>query len=167
MTIQQSQKVSRRSKIFSWKLVDTCSSSRASPRCGIRYGRSRLCSTRVFPPITLWSPKRRTGSSTTKFSKLATGKLRTPNWNLGMQSRNGGWGAFDTDNTLDVWNQMPFGDMKAMIDPPTADLTGRLLEMMGTFGYDRDFRRARRALDFLREVQERDGSWWGRWGVNY
>lgn len=89
------------------------------------------------------------------------------NWTLGMQSRNGGWGAFDTDNTLDVWNQMPFGDMKAMIDPPTADLAGRLLEMMGTFGYDREFRRAHRALEFLRKVQEADGSWWGRWGVNY
>jgi squalene-hopene/tetraprenyl-beta-curcumene cyclase len=84
-----------------------------------------------------------------------------------MQSRNGGWGAFDTDNTLDLWNQMPFGDMKAMIDPPTADLAGRLLEMMGTFGYDREFRRARKAVQFLREVQEPDGSWWGRWGVNY
>jgi len=89
------------------------------------------------------------------------------NWTLGMQSRNGGWGAFDTDNTLDVWNQMPFGDMKAMTDPPTADLAGRLLEMMGTFGYDREFRRAHRALEFLRTVQEADGSWWGRWGVNY
>jgi squalene-hopene/tetraprenyl-beta-curcumene cyclase len=89
------------------------------------------------------------------------------NWTLGMQSRNGGWGAFDTDNTLDLWNHMPFGDMKAMIDPPTADLAGRLLEMMGTFGYDKDFGRARRALQFLREDQESDGSWWGRWGVNY
>lgn len=89
------------------------------------------------------------------------------NWTLGMQSRNGSWGAFDTDNTLDLWNQMPFGDMKAMIDPPTADLAGRLLEMMGTFGYDTEFGRARRALHFLQENQEADGSWWGRWGVNY
>ena len=89
------------------------------------------------------------------------------NWTLGMQSRNGGWGAFDTDNSLDLWNQMPFGDMKAMIDPPTADLAGRLLEMLGTFGYGTDFGRARRALHFLREEQEADGSWWGRWGVNY
>ncbi|HXG18345.1 MAG TPA: squalene--hopene cyclase [Methylomirabilota bacterium] len=89
------------------------------------------------------------------------------NWTLGMQSRNGGWGAFDTDNTLDLWNQMPFGDMKAMIDPPTADLTGRLLEMMGAYGYDVEFGRARRALHFLRHTQEADGSWWGRWGVNY
>ena len=89
------------------------------------------------------------------------------NWTLGMQSRNGGWGAFDTDNTLDVWNKIPFGDMKAMIDPPTADLTGRLLELMGTFGFDRDCRRAKSALKFVRETQEADGSWWGRWGVNY
>lgn len=89
------------------------------------------------------------------------------NWVLGMQSRNGGWGAFDTDNTLDLWNQMPFGDMKAMTDPPTADLTGRLLEMMGVFGYDLEFRRAQKALKFIQTSQEQDGSWWGRWGVNY
>lgn len=89
------------------------------------------------------------------------------NWTLGMQSRNGGWGAFDTDNSLYLWNQMPFGDMKAMIDPPTADLAGRLLEMLGAFGYGTEFGRARRALHFLREEQEADGSWWGRWGVNY
>jgi squalene-hopene/tetraprenyl-beta-curcumene cyclase len=93
--------------------------------------------------------------------------VRGLHWTLGMQSRNGGWGAFDTDNTLDLWNQMPFGDMKAMIDPPTADLAGRLLEMMGTFGYDAEFGRARRALQFLQKNQETDGSWWGRWGVNY
>ena len=92
---------------------------------------------------------------------------RGVNWVLGMQSRNGGWGAFDTDNTLDLWNQMPFGDMKAMIDPPTADLAGRLLEMMGTFEYGIDFGPARRALHFLQQAQEADGSWWGRWGVNY
>jgi squalene-hopene/tetraprenyl-beta-curcumene cyclase len=92
---------------------------------------------------------------------------RGVHWTLGMQSRNGGWAAFDTDNALDLWNQMPFGDMKAMIDPPTADLTGRLLEMMGTFGYGREFGRARRGIKFLKDVQESDGSWWGRWGVNY
>jgi len=62
---------------------------------------------------------------------------------------------------------MPFGDMKAMIDPPTADVTGRLLEMMGTFGYDQEFRRVHKALEFVQNVQETDGSWWGRWGVNY
>ncbi|MCS6927018.1 MAG: squalene--hopene cyclase [Candidatus Binatia bacterium] len=88
-------------------------------------------------------------------------------WVLGMQSKNGGWGAFDTDNTLDLWNQIPFGDMKAMTDPPTADLTGRLLELMGTFGYDGEMRPAKQALAFIRSTQEPDGPWWGRWGVNY
>ena len=94
------------------------------------------------------------------------GIARGLNWILGMQSRNGGWGAFDTDNTLDLWNQMPFGDMKAMIDPPTADVTGRLLEMMGTFGYDRGFRRVHKALEFVQNVQETDGSWWGGFGLH-
>jgi squalene-hopene/tetraprenyl-beta-curcumene cyclase len=57
--------------------------------------------------------------------------------------------------------------MEAMIDPPTEDLTGRLLELMGKSGYGPDFGRARRALDFVRRTQRADGSWWGRWGVNF
>jgi len=114
--------------------------------------------------VILYTLKRVTGlDERKKDCALARGL----NWTLGMQSRNGGWGAFDTDNILDLWNQMPFGDMKAMIDPPTADLAGRLLEMMGTFGYEKDFGRAQRAIKFLHEEQESDGSWWGRWGVNY
>ena len=67
------------------------------------------------------------------------------NWTLGMQSRNGGYAAFDTDNTNAVWNEIPFADMKAMIDPPTEDITGRVLELMGAVGYGADFGRARRA----------------------
>jgi len=89
------------------------------------------------------------------------------NWTLGMQSRCGGWGAFDTDNERQIFNRIPFADMEAMLDEPTADLTGRHLELMGDFGYDRDMRAARHALAYLRRVQEPDGSWWGRWGVNY
>ena len=89
------------------------------------------------------------------------------NWTLGMQSRNGGWGAFDTDNLRELFNKIPFADMEAMLDQPTADLTGRHLELMGDFGYDRDMRRAKRGLAFLKKVQEPNGSWWGRWGVNY
>ncbi len=114
--------------------------------------------------VILYTLKRVTGLDEQKKDRALARGL---NWTLGMQSRNGGWGAFDTDNTLDLWNQMPFGDMKAMIDPPTADLAGRLLEMMGTFGYEKDFGRAQRAIKFLHEEQESDGSWWGRWGVNY
>jgi squalene-hopene/tetraprenyl-beta-curcumene cyclase len=89
------------------------------------------------------------------------------NWTLGMQSRNGGWGAFDTDNDAQFLNQIPFADMEAMIDPPTEDLTGRLLEMMGTYGFDLRFQRARRAHDFILRTQRPDGSWWGRWGCNF
>jgi squalene-hopene/tetraprenyl-beta-curcumene cyclase len=89
------------------------------------------------------------------------------NWTLGMQSRNGGWGAFDTDNLRELFNKIPFADMEAMLDQPTADLTGRHLELMGDFGYDLEMRPAKRGLAFLRKIQEPNGSWWGRWGVNY
>ena len=89
------------------------------------------------------------------------------NWTLGMQSRNGGWGAFDTENTSDFLNRVPFADMEAMIDPPTEDLTGRLLALLAASGYGADHGRARRAIEFLRRTQRADGSWWGRWGVNF
>lgn len=93
-------------------------------------------------------------------------------WVMSMQCREGGWAAFDIDNTQDLWNQMPYGDLKAMIDPPTADLTGRVLEMLGhwqqKFGEKRyTDAQAERALKFLLRLQEADGCWWGRWGVNY
>jgi squalene-hopene/tetraprenyl-beta-curcumene cyclase len=84
-----------------------------------------------------------------------------------MQSRCGGWGAFDTDNTRQLFNRIPFADMEAMLDEPTADLTGRHLELMGEYGYDLEMRPARRALAFVRRTQEVGGSWWGRWGVNH
>jgi len=89
------------------------------------------------------------------------------NWTLGMQSRNGGWGAFDTDNTAEFLNRIPFADMEAMIDPPTEDLTGRLMELMGNLGFDLGYGRARRAHAFLLRTQRADGSWWGRWGSNF
>ncbi len=93
-------------------------------------------------------------------------------WVMSMQCRKGGWAAFDIDNTQDLWNRMPYGDLKAMIDPPTADLTGRVLEMLGHWQSrlnekHYDDRDVKRAVDFLLSLQEPDGSWWGRWGVNY
>ncbi|OGU00691.1 MAG: squalene--hopene cyclase, partial [Geobacteraceae bacterium GWC2_48_7] len=88
-------------------------------------------------------------------------------WCLGMQSENGGWGAFDKDNTKHMLNKIPFADLEALIDPPTADLTGRMLELMGNFGYDTTYPPAERALEFLKIEQEPEGPWWGRWGVNY
>ena len=88
-------------------------------------------------------------------------------WCLGMQSENGGWGAFDKDNTKHFLNKIPFADLEALIDPPTADLTGRMLELMGSFRYPQSHPAAVRALDFIKKEQEPEGPWWGRWGVNY
>ncbi len=102
-----------------------------------------------------------------------TGATETPafkeglEWTLGMQCRDGGYGAFDAENTLDLWNKIPFADMEAMIDPPTEDLTGRLCELMGMLHLQPDEPRVRSAREFLRRAQRSDGSWWGRWGVNY
>lgn len=88
-------------------------------------------------------------------------------WCLGMQSDNGGWGAFDKDNTKHLLNKIPFADLEALIDPPTADLTGRMLELLGTFNYAKTTTPVARALAFLKAEQEPEGPWWGRWGVNY
>jgi squalene-hopene/tetraprenyl-beta-curcumene cyclase len=88
-------------------------------------------------------------------------------WCLGMQSRNGGFAAFDVDNTKEWLNSIPFADLKALIDPPTEDVTGRVLEMLGTYGHGLTHPAARRALAFIKATQHPDGPWWGRWGVNY
>lgn len=88
-------------------------------------------------------------------------------WILGMQGSDGGWGAFDVDNDMRVLNQLLFGDLEAMIDPSTPDLTGRVLEVLGTFGFGSANEVVRRAVDFIKANQEPSGSWWGRWGVNH
>jgi len=89
------------------------------------------------------------------------------NWCLGMQSKNGGFASFDKDNTKEWLNAIPFGDLKALVDPPTEDITARILEMMGAFGHGLDHPAAARALAYLKQTQHPDGPWWGRWGVNY
>ena len=88
-------------------------------------------------------------------------------WVFGMQGKDGGWGAFDVDNNMRILNQLPFGDLEAMIDPSTSDLTGRVLELLGSIGYKLSDDIVKRAMKFIRTDQEEDGSWWGRWGVNY
>ncbi len=93
--------------------------------------------------------------------------LRGMKWALAMQSTNGGWGAYDRDNDQLIFNKIPFADHQSLLDPPTADLTGRCLEMLGALGYDRSHPAVAPALEFLRREQEADGSWYGRWGVNY
>ena len=89
------------------------------------------------------------------------------NWVIGMQSKDGGFAAFDVDNDSHWLSHAPFADVEAVTDPTCPDLTGRVLEMMGALGYRPDHPVAARAIDWLKREQEDNGSWWGRWGVNY
>ncbi|WP_234327221.1 squalene--hopene cyclase [Streptomyces sp. NRRL WC-3742] len=87
-------------------------------------------------------------------------------WNLGMQSKNGAWGAFDVDNTSKLPNRLPFCDFGEVVDPPSADVTAHVVEMLAETGLAAD-RRTRRGIEWLLRNQEADGSWFGRWGTNY
>ncbi|MFC9271262.1 squalene--hopene cyclase [Streptomyces zhihengii] len=87
-------------------------------------------------------------------------------WNLGMQSRNGAWGAFDADNTGTLPNKLPFCDFGEVIDPPSADVTAHVVEMLAYEGMA-DHPRTRRGIQWLLSEQEPSGAWFGRWGVNY
>ncbi len=87
-------------------------------------------------------------------------------WTVGLQSRNGGFGAFDADNTHHYLNNIPFADHGALLDPPTSDVTARCVSMMAQLG-ETDSDRMRAALKYLDDEQMPDGSWFGRWGVNY
>ena len=89
------------------------------------------------------------------------------NWTIGMQNTDGGWGAFDIDNHYEYLNNIPFADHGALVDPSTADLTGRCIEMLAMLGYDKTFPPIARAIEFLQQDQEPCGAWFGRWGVNY
>jgi squalene-hopene/tetraprenyl-beta-curcumene cyclase len=88
-------------------------------------------------------------------------------WLLSMQNRDGGWAAFDRDNNKEFLCNIPFADHNAMLDPSTADVTARVLECLGRFGWSSNHPAIRRALQFLVKDQCEDGSWFGRWGVNY
>src|SRR5215469_8056236 len=92
---------------------------------------------------------------------------RAEEWLIGMQSRNGGWGSFDADNTHNYLNHIPFADHGALLDPPTADVSARCLGLLAQLGYSRDHPVVATATKFLRDEQEPDGSWFGRWGTNY
>jgi len=92
---------------------------------------------------------------------------RAVRWVSGMQSSDGGWGAFDVDNDYLYLNDIPFADHGALLDPSTADLTGRCIEMLGMLGFGTDYPPIARGIAYLKREQERFGGWFGRWGVNY
>jgi squalene-hopene/tetraprenyl-beta-curcumene cyclase len=88
-------------------------------------------------------------------------------WLLSMQNKDGGWGAFDRDNDRQLLCNIPFADHNAMIDPSTADVTARVIECLGRFGWPAEHPAIQRGVKFLLKDQCEDGSWFGRWGVNY
>jgi squalene-hopene/tetraprenyl-beta-curcumene cyclase len=88
-------------------------------------------------------------------------------WVMPMQSSDGGWASYDKDNNKLFLNEIPFADHKVLLDPSTADLTGRMLEMLGHLGRTLAEPAAQRAIAFLRAQQKPEGCWFGRWGVNY
>jgi squalene-hopene/tetraprenyl-beta-curcumene cyclase len=104
--------------------------------------------------------------ATQERAQSATGK-RAIEWLLAMQSKDGGWAAFDVDNNWEILTHVPFADHNAMLDPTCADITGRTLEALAANGFDRNHPACRRAIDYLTRTQLSDGSWYGRWGVAY
>ncbi len=92
---------------------------------------------------------------------------RAREWIIGMQSSDGGWGAFEPENTHHYLNHIPFADHGALLDPPTADVTARCVSFLAQIGMGNDDPVMAKALAYLRREQEKDGSWFGRWGTNY
>jgi squalene-hopene/tetraprenyl-beta-curcumene cyclase len=92
---------------------------------------------------------------------------RAVEWTMGLQSRNGGWAAFDADNVDHYLNNIPFADHGALLDPPTSDVSARCISMLAQLGDAPESLPMRTAIDFLEREQMADGSWFGRWGVNY
>ena len=92
---------------------------------------------------------------------------RALNWIATMQCKPGGWAAFDLDNDQEWLNSVTYGDLKAMIDPNTADVTARVLEMLGACNLSIQPDNLEKSLDYLLKEQEIEGCWFGRWGVNY
>ena len=88
-------------------------------------------------------------------------------WLVAMQSQGGGWGAFDKDNDKKFLTKIPFCDFGEALDPPSVDVTAHIVEAFGKLGLGKEHPAMVRALDYLRREQEADGSWFGRWGVNY
>ncbi|MFG3115904.1 squalene--hopene cyclase [Streptomyces sp. NPDC048197] len=98
--------------------------------------------------------------------RVAAAVDRAVRWNFGMQSRDGGWAAFDVDNTSPFPNRLPFCDFGEVIDPPSADVTAHVVEMLAEVGRTHD-PRTRRGIAWLLAEQEPSGAWFGRWGTNY
>jgi squalene-hopene/tetraprenyl-beta-curcumene cyclase len=114
--------------------------------------------------------KKRTGKARTTAAapeRYGESVQRASDWLCGMQSRNGGFAAFDSDNTYYYLNEIPFADHGALLDPPTADVTARCVALLGRLKQPQYQAALQRGLGYLRQAQEPNGSWFGRWGTNY
>ena len=100
-------------------------------------------------------------------SRRADSIQRGVEWMAGMQSKNGGWAAFDKDNNKKYLTKIPFSDFGETLDPPSVDVTAHLLEMYGRLGYTKDEPAVASGYEYVISEQEENGSWFGRWGVNY
>ena len=142
----------------------------ADQRPGLRPGGWPFQYTNDFYPdtddtaVVVMAMDRAAGDDGTRYVE-AIGRGRE--WVEGMQCRGGGWGAFDADNDKEYLNNLPFADHGALLDPPTADVSARCLSMLAQLGEPIGSPRVKAALKWLEREQEADGSWFGRWGVNY
>jgi squalene-hopene/tetraprenyl-beta-curcumene cyclase len=102
-----------------------------------------------------------------KAARIETAIEQGLEWLIGMQSKGGGWGAFDKDNDKKILTKIPFCDFGEALDPPSVDVTAHVIEAFGKLGIGKDHPAMVRALAYIRAEQEADGAWFGRWGVNY
>ncbi|HEX7324576.1 MAG TPA: squalene--hopene cyclase [Rhodanobacteraceae bacterium] len=100
-------------------------------------------------------------------ARFANAIARAADWLVGMQSKNGGFAAFDADNNHEWLNQLPFADHGALLDPPTSDVSGRVLTLLSLLARPQDHLACERVLQFLLAEQAPEGAWFGRWGTNY
>ena len=162
---------------------DTCMTLIAFGKC-LPEGVGREWTMEVFDEPKTGTPVRQTseipvvfsGRSATAEKAIAELEAAAPmvnairrgvRWLKAMQSSDGGWGAFDADNTREVLTKVPFADHNAMIDPSTSDITARVLESFAGLGIPADSAIHKRAFDFIWKDQQPDHCWYGRWGVNY
>jgi len=107
------------------------------------------------------------GQDPERLARVEDALGRAQRWVIAMQNSDGGWAAFDRDNNLELLCKVPFADHNAMIDPSTPDIAGRALEALGAVGLQTGHPTVDRGIEYLRQSQEVDGAWFGRWGVNY
>jgi len=159
--------------------IRTTGDWRHAARCSVATGWCFQYSNRFYPDVddtamvlialAIWrdTAGARDAAAAGRLARVSGAIGRATEWLAAMQSSDGGWGAFDRDNDMELLCKVPFADHNAMIDPSSPDLAGRVLEAFGRLGARVGHPAVDRGIAYLRRTQEADGSWFGRWGVNY